>query len=86
MLVSFGSPQYLASRQNRPSVNNTTARPPARLLPAKVAAAESGLPYTSLRDLAFRGEIPVVRFGSRWYFERTDLDALIAKHRELVGR
>ena len=59
-----------------------TTFPSARLVPAKVAAIETGIAYTTLRDLAFRGEIPVVRVGRAWYFERRDLDAWIAGHKE----
>ena len=59
-----------------------TTFPSARLIPAKVAAIETGIAYTTLRDLAFRGEIPVVRVGRAWYFERRDLDAWIASHNE----
>jgi excisionase family DNA binding protein len=58
---------------------------PPRLCSAKRAARELGVPYTSLRDLAFRGELPVVKFGSRWYFERADLDRLVASHKECIS-
>jgi excisionase family DNA binding protein len=43
-----------------------------------VGAREMGIPYTTLRDLAFRGELPVVRFGRAWYFDRRDLARLVA--------
>ena len=49
----------------------------SRLITAKHAAAELGIPYTSLRDAAFRGEIPVVKVGRAWYFERKDLDRYV---------
>jgi excisionase family DNA binding protein len=59
---------------------------PPRLLSAKKAAAYLGIPYTSLRDLHFRGELPAVKFGNGkyrvWYFERRELDALIERHTE----
>jgi excisionase family DNA binding protein len=55
---------------------------PSRLVRAKTAAAETGIPYTSLRDLAFRGEIPVLKVGKAWYFERRDLENWIASHKE----
>ena len=42
----------------------------SRLVRAKTAAAETGIPYTSLRDLAFRGEILVLKVGRAWYFDR----------------
>lgn len=59
--------------------------PPARLLGAKDAARYLGIPYTSLRDLAFRGEVPIVKFGRRWFFKLADLDALIDSHTEVAG-
>lgn len=64
----------------------TTSPQLSRLMPAKAAAREIGIPYTSLRDLALRGEIPVVRLGSRaWYFDRDDLARLIASHKETLA-
>ena len=54
----------------------------SRLVPAKVAASETGIAYTTLRDLVFRGELHVVRVGRAWYFERRDLDQWIVSHRE----
>ena len=69
------------SSQRKPS-SEGSARTVARLVSAKAAAREIGLPYTTLRDLAFRGEIPVVKAGRAWYFERRDLDSWIASHRE----
>jgi excisionase family DNA binding protein len=57
----------------------------ARLVPAKVASIETGIAYTTLRDLAFRGEIPVVRVGRAWYFERRDLESWIASHKERLA-
>jgi hypothetical protein len=57
----------------------------SRLVRAKVAAVETGIPYTSLRDLAFRGEIPVLKVGKAWYFERRDLENWIATRKERLG-
>jgi excisionase family DNA binding protein len=57
----------------------------SRLLPAKQAAAEIGLPYTSLRERVFKGELPVVKLGRAWYFKRTDLDAFIERHTEQMA-
>lgn len=55
----------------------------SRLVRAKVAAAETGIPYTSsLRDLAFGGEIPVIKVGKAWYFDRRDLENWIATRKE----
>jgi len=55
----------------------------ARLKPAKVAARERGIPYTSLRDLVFKGRIPVVRLGRAWYFDDRDLDRFIERSKEV---
>jgi excisionase family DNA binding protein len=57
----------------------------ARLVPAKVASAETGIAYTTLRDIAFRGELPVIRVGRAWYFDRHDLDNWIATHKEKLA-
>lgn len=56
-----------------------------KLIAAKPAARELGLPYTSLREIVFRGEIPVVRVGRAWYFRRADLDDWLRKHAEILG-
>lgn len=56
---------------------------PSILLAAKAAARESGIPYSSLRDAAFRGELPVVKVGGRaWYFKRADLHRWIDSRTE----
>ena len=59
-----------------------TTFPGSRLVAAKVASIETGIAYTTLRDLAFRGEIPVVRVGRAWYFDRRDLEIWITSHKE----
>lgn len=56
-----------------------------RLVAAKPGAAEIGVPYTSLRDAAFRGEIPVVRLGRAWYFERSDLARWVERNKQTLG-
>ncbi len=61
------------------------ARRRGRLVPAMTAARETGVPYTSLREAAFRGEIPVVRLGRAWYFERRDLDQWIDGAKERLS-
>jgi hypothetical protein len=53
-----------------------------RLLSAKRAAEFLGLPYTSLRDVAFRGELLVVKVASRWYFDVRDLELFVESHKE----
>lgn len=62
--------------------DSRTASP--RLIRAKDAARQLGVPYSSLRDAAFRGELPVVRIGgdkdgrhAAWYLERGDVDRWI---------
>jgi excisionase family DNA binding protein len=59
--------------------------PTSRLVPAKTASREIGIAYTTLRDLAFRGEIPVVKVGRAWYFDRRDLESWIASHKERLS-
>jgi excisionase family DNA binding protein len=71
---------------SRPLPTNKPSRGSSRLVPAKTAAAETGIPYTSLRDLAFRGEIPVVKVGKAWYFERRDLENWITTHKERLAQ
>ncbi len=70
-------------RPARPVLNHQ------RLLSAKQAAREYGLAYGTLRDLVFRGRLPVVRFDvskfARWFFERRDLDRLIESSKELIA-
>lgn len=53
----------------------------SRLISAKEAASQIGIPYSSLRDAAHRGLIPVVRLNRAWYFERADLDKFIESHK-----
>ena len=62
---------------HRPSVTAT-----ARLISAKTAAAETGIAYTTLRDLVFRGELPVLKIGRAWYLDRADLARFIDSHKE----
>jgi len=47
-----------------------------RLLSAQDAAKYTGLPYTTLRDCALRGHLPIVRVPDcrRLWFDRRDLD------------
>jgi excisionase family DNA binding protein len=59
-----------------------TTSPGAKLVTAKDASIETGIAYTTLRDLVFRGELPVVRIGRAWYFNRDDLDRWITEHTE----
>lgn len=57
------------ARVNRPGLQ--------QLVTAKAASEETGVPYTSLRDMAFRGQVKVVRLGRAWYFDRRELAAAI---------
>ncbi|MGE0703613.1 MAG: helix-turn-helix domain-containing protein [Vicinamibacterales bacterium] len=56
-----------------------------RLIPAKQAAENLGIPYTSLRTRVFSGDLPVVKLGRAWYFKRADLDAWIERHTERMS-
>ena len=51
----------------------------ARLLSAQAAAEYTGWPYTTLRDAALRGSLPVIRIPgqNRMWFDRRDLDRAI---------
>lgn len=55
-----------------------------RLLSAQSAARYLGVPYTSLRDWALRGHIPIVRVPDcrRLWFDRRDLDRTIDSWKE----
>ena len=59
-------------------------RPTGRLLSAQEAATFLGIPYTTLRDAALRGALPVVRIPGcrRWWFARVDLDRAVESWRE----
>jgi excisionase family DNA binding protein len=56
----------------------------SRLLSAQAAARYLGVPYTSLRDWALRGHIPIVRVPEcrRLWFDRKDLDRAIDAWKE----
>jgi excisionase family DNA binding protein len=68
-----------------PGKKQKARNPSSRLVRAKDAAAEIGIPYTSLRDLVFRGEIPVLKVGKAWYFERRDLEGWISSRKERLS-
>jgi excisionase family DNA binding protein len=55
-----------------------------RLLSAQSAAKYLGVPYTSLRDWALRGHIPIVRVPDcrRLWFDRKDLDRAVESWKE----
>jgi excisionase family DNA binding protein len=62
-----------------------STQPAARLVPAKAAAEETGIAYTTLRDLVFRGELPVLKIGRAWYLDRADLARFIDSHKERLS-
>lgn len=62
---------------NTPRTPHTT-----RLAKLKRWSEEQGLPYTSTRDAAMRGEIPIVRVGRALYIERRDGDRWIESRKE----
>ena len=55
-----------------------------RLLSAQDAAKYLGLPYTTLRDCALRGHLPVVRVPDcrRLWFDRRDLDRALERWKD----
>ena len=55
-----------------------------RLLSAQDAAQYLGLPYTTLRDIALRGHLPIVRIPDcrRLWFEKRDLDRALEAWKE----
>lgn len=55
-----------------------------RLLSAQDAAKYLGVPYTSLRDWALRGHLPIVRVPDcrRLWFDRRDLDRAVESWKE----
>lgn len=59
----------------------------ARLLSAQDAARYLGVPYTSLRDWALRGHVPIVRVPNcrRLWFDRRDLDRAIDVWKERLA-
>jgi excisionase family DNA binding protein len=76
--------QRTAPQPHEPA--RTKAARTSMLVPAAQAAAELGLPYTTLRGLAFKGEFSVVKIGRAWYFRRLDLEAFVSRQlRALVG-
>jgi hypothetical protein len=48
-----------------------------RLAKIKRFSQEIGVPYTTVRDAALRGEFPLVRIGRALYVERRDGDKWI---------
>lgn len=63
------------------ATRESTQRTP-QLVGAKPCSTEYGLKYTSLRDLVHRGELPVIRVGRAWYFDRRDVENWIETRKE----
>lgn len=68
----------------RSRIDDPTGAAVPRLLSAQAAARYLGVPYTSLRDWALRGDIPLVRVPNcrRLWFDRRDLDRVIDAWKE----
>lgn len=69
-------------------------KPKATQLPqlasVKALAKASGIPYTSIRDMVFRGELPVVKVGksdrhAAWYIDTQDFVKAIDSRKETLG-
>ena len=50
-----------------------------RLGKATKIAKEYGVPYTTIRDAHFRGDLPVVRIGRAWYIDYRDMDRFLER-------
>lgn len=61
--------------------------PGPRLLSAQSAAKYLGVPYTTLRDWALRGHLPVLRApqSRRMWFDRKDLDRIVDQWKERLA-
>jgi excisionase family DNA binding protein len=64
---------------------HTATKSTPRLTPAKRAAEALGIPYTSLRLLAHRGEFDVVKVGRAWYLRTVDLDNWVERRAEKLA-
>jgi excisionase family DNA binding protein len=60
-----------------------TARP--QLIGARVASAEYGVKYTSLRGIIHRAELPHVRVGRAIYVDRNDVEKWIEDSKKRAG-
>ena len=65
------------------TARQSTPRP--QLVRAKPCSEEYGFKYTSLRDLVHRGELPGVRVGRAWYFDRRDIENWIESRKERIA-
>lgn len=62
-----------------------TASSQPRIVAAKPAARELGIPYSTLRALGFQGRIPVIRIGRAWYFDRADIERFVQRSKEVIA-
>jgi excisionase family DNA binding protein len=53
---------------------------------ARDASRRTGIRYSTLRDCVFRGDLPVIRFGKAWYFERAAVDDLIERMKQTYAQ
>jgi hypothetical protein len=63
-----------------------SASPACKALNAKRSVDYTGIPYSSLRALAFQGAINPLRVGRAWYFLREDLDRLMSRLQQEVSK
>ncbi len=67
---------------NKPKTTQGIGDPlPKRLYTLPEAAHYLGRTDWSMRELAWKGSIPVIREGKRIFFDIRDLEAYIGKHR-----
>ncbi len=59
-------------------------REDARLVPAKPFFKRLGVPYTTGRDLVFKGRLSVIRIGRAWYFDSREEDKFVERERKTL--
>lgn len=59
-------------------MSDEAAKP--RLVSLKAMARELGIPYTSMRECALRGEFPIIRIGRAHRVDRADIETWIRDH------
>jgi hypothetical protein len=53
-----------------------------KLSPFKATIVDRGVPYTTGRDHALRGDLPYFKFGRAWYVDPADVDRWIERQRQ----
>jgi hypothetical protein len=78
--------QTKASKRRRKPGEAAAEHVTPRLLTLRAAAAYLALTPWGLREKVWAGLVPVVRWrdGGKLYFDKTDLDQLIAKHKRVI--